>query len=128
MIQGKLGSTVISWTVVYPEPAWTGHERMREMASSLCNTIWGGQDGVNNVSKRCGFHKKKLWVLPDLLVSSPHPHSHWKLPLRRHLLKIADFFKEPHSMLVTLLTRPHERQERVPVLSDRYASIFEAPG
>lgn len=74
MTQGKLGSTVISWTVVYPEPACTGHDRMREMASSLCNTIWGGQAGVNNVSKRCGFHKKKLWMLPDLLVSSPHPH------------------------------------------------------
>lgn len=75
MIQGKLGSTVISWTVVYPEPACTGHERMREMASSLCNTIWGEQAGVNNVSKRCGFHKKKKMMGAPRLVSvfSPPP-------------------------------------------------------
>lgn len=31
-------------------------------------------------------------------------------------------------MPVTLLTKPHERQERDPVPSDRYVSISEAPG
>jgi hypothetical protein len=65
------------------------------------------QAAVEGVSRRFGFHIITFLDVPRLEIGIllPSPNSHWKLPLRRHLLKSVNFFKELCSMPETLLRK-----------------------